>query len=98
MAMNRHPLLRALRVAVVRFLLGDGAGYSPRMEINLVVLNLGNSRLGVGVFRAGELGEVKRLPNREPAQWVEAIAEAWRRIDGTENAAVVAASVNPDLE
>ena len=67
------------------------------MEINLVVLNVGNSRLAVAPFRAGELGKVVRLPNREPDQWVGAIAEAWRAIGGTDNAAIVAASVNPKL-
>ena len=67
------------------------------MEINLVVLNVGNSRLAVAPFRAGELGEVTRLSVREPAQWPDAIAQAWKRIAGTENAAVVAASVNPEV-
>jgi type III pantothenate kinase len=67
------------------------------MEINLVVLNLGNSRLAVGPFRAGELGEVVRVPNGDPAGWVEPIRRAWRRIGTTENAAVVAAGVNPNL-
>jgi type III pantothenate kinase len=67
------------------------------MEINLVVLSVGNSRLAIAPFRAGELGEVVRLPNREPDTWADAIAAAWKRIDGTENAAVVAASVNPRL-
>jgi type III pantothenate kinase len=65
------------------------------MEINLVVLNIGNSRLAVAPFRAGELGEVTRLSVREPDQWPDAIAAAWKRIAGMENAAVVAASVNP---
>ena len=32
------------------------------MEINLVVLSVGNSRLAVGPFVAGELGEVARVP------------------------------------
>ena len=67
------------------------------MEINLVVINVGNSRLAVAPFRAGELGEVKRVSSREPDRWVHAIAEAWKRIAGTDNAAVVAASVNPKL-
>jgi type III pantothenate kinase len=35
---------------------------------------------------------------REPERWVEAIGGAWKRIAGTENAAVVAASVNPELD
>ena len=67
------------------------------MEINLVVLNVGNSRLAVAPFRAGELGEVTRLSIREPQQWEDAIAGAWKRIAGTDNAAVVAASVNPGV-
>jgi type III pantothenate kinase len=68
------------------------------MEINLVVLNVGNSRLAVAPFRAGELGEVVRVDLKEPAAWGPAIANAWKRIAGTENAAVVGASVNPDLD
>ena len=67
------------------------------MEINLVVLSVGNSRVAVAPFRAGELGKVVRVSNREPERWVDAIAEAWRKIDGTENAAVVAAGTNPKL-
>ncbi|HZN64332.1 MAG TPA: type III pantothenate kinase [Tepidisphaeraceae bacterium] len=68
------------------------------MEINLVVINLGNSRLAVGPFRAGEIGEVVRVPNEDRAGWVEAVRRAWKRIEGTDNAAVVAASVNPRLD
>ena len=67
------------------------------MEINLVVINVGNSRLAVAPFRAGELGEATRLSAREPGEWAEAIRAAWKKVAGTENAAVVAASVNPDL-
>src|SRR2546428_6234132 len=67
------------------------------MEINLVVINVGNSRLAVAPFRAGELGEATRMSTREPGEWAEAIRAAWKKVAGTENAAVVAASVNPDL-
>lgn len=68
------------------------------MEINLVVLSVGNSRLAIGSFRAGELGEVKRVDLREPSQWGPAIAQAWKQVQGRENAAVVGASVNPRLD
>jgi type III pantothenate kinase len=68
------------------------------MEINLVVLNVGNSRLAVAPFRAGELGEVVRLDLNEPAAWGPAISNAWKQIAGRDNAAVVGASVNPDLD
>ena len=68
------------------------------MEINLVVLNLGNSRLAVAPFRAGELGDVARVGVEDSAEWAEPIRRAWDQVDRTENAAVVAASVNPKLE
>ena len=68
------------------------------MEINLVAINLGNSRVAVGSFVAGELGQVRRVPNAEAEQWEQTIEAAWRLIDGRENAAVVAAGVNPPLE
>src|SRR5689334_20655690 len=69
------------------------------MEINLVVLNVGNSRLAVGSFVAGELGEVTRVPleGATADMLAEHIGEAWLTIQGRENAAVVAASVNPAL-
>jgi type III pantothenate kinase len=68
------------------------------MDINLVVLNVGNSRLAVGAFRAGDLGEVVRLDNRNPSAWGPAIAEAWKLIQGRENVAIVGASVHPKLD
>lgn len=68
------------------------------MEINLVVLNVGNSRLAIGSFRAGELGEVQRVDLRDRSQWGPVIADAWKHIQGRENAAVVGASVNPRLD
>jgi type III pantothenate kinase len=72
------------------------AGYSTPMEINLTVLNVGNSRLAVGSFVAGELGEdVARVPLDDAGAWTAAIRDAWQRVGGRENAAVVAASVNP---
>jgi type III pantothenate kinase len=68
------------------------------MEINLVVLNVGNSRLAVGSFRAGEIGEVTRVDLKDPAKWGPVIAEAWKHVQGRENAAVVGASVNPKMD
>jgi type III pantothenate kinase len=68
------------------------------MEINLVVLNLGNSRLASAIFEAGELGEVTRTPHADRGQWEQIIGAAWKRIANRENAAIVAAGVNPALE
>lgn len=62
-----------------------------------MVLNVGNSRLAVGSFVAGEPGEVARIPHDQRERWAEAIAEAWNRVEGRDNAAVVAAGVNPAM-
>ncbi|HWE03767.1 MAG TPA: type III pantothenate kinase [Tepidisphaeraceae bacterium] len=67
------------------------------MDINLLVLNLGNSRLAMGTFVAGELSHVKRILNVDQSQWAAAIAELWQPI-ASRDAAVVAASVNPALD
>ena len=72
--------------------------YDLRMEINLVVLNLGNSRLACANFISGELGEVTRIPHAERGQWEQLVGDAWKRVANRENAAIVAASVNPALE
>ncbi|MDB5171882.1 MAG: coaX [Phycisphaerales bacterium] len=66
------------------------------MDINLLVLNVGNSRLAIGVFIAGELRQVKRIPHTQRADWTGVIADAWQQLAGAD-AAVVAASVNPAL-
>jgi type III pantothenate kinase len=66
-------------------------------DINLLVLNLGNSRLAIGTFAAGELGQVKRLPHALRKDWTGAITESWEHVAGHERATVVAASVNPAL-
>lgn len=68
------------------------------MEINLTVLNVGNSRLAIGSLVAGEMGEVARLPVDQPDEWGERIGDAWLNVESRENAAVVAASVNPGLD
>src|SRR6266446_3390486 len=67
------------------------------MDINLLVLNVGNSRLAVGVFLAGELAHSIRIAHENREDWAGKIADAWKRIEGEENAAVAGASVNPLL-
>jgi type III pantothenate kinase len=67
------------------------------MDINLLVLNLGNSRLAIGAFAAGELGGVTRVPHGQQGEWTDRIRETWSRIADHDGAAVVAASVNPAL-
>lgn len=63
-----------------------------------MVLNVGNSRLAIAPFRAGEIGEVVRVDLKEPAAWGPTLAEAWKQIQGRDNAAIVGASVNPAMD
>src|SRR5947209_850196 len=64
------------------------------MDINLLALNIGNSRLAVGVFEAGELTHVARVPIDRRGEWGEALRTAWDRLND-KDAAIVGASVNP---
>jgi len=67
------------------------------MDINLLVIALGNSRLATGVFAAGELERVVRHPIADRGQWEGAIQQAWSRIADSAAPAVAAASVNPQF-
>lgn len=73
------------------------------MEINLLSVNVGNSRLGLGVFAAGQLQYAARLPlargadGPDSADWSGKIADAWGRIAETDQPAVAAAGVNSAL-
>jgi type III pantothenate kinase len=68
------------------------------MDINLLVLNLGNSRLALGAFAAGQLSSVKHVPHALKNDWAAAIADVWNQVGDLEDVAVAGASVNPDLE
>ena len=60
-----------------------------------MVLNVGNTRLAVGVFVAGELEKVQRAHFDERDKIEEIVRDAWSRIEGLDNACIVGASVNP---
>lgn len=62
-----------------------------------MVLNVGNSRLAIGVFVAGELQYVNRIAHDRQSDWSGVIREAWSRIANTEQPAVAGAGVNPPL-
>ena len=68
------------------------------MEINLLALSLGNSRLAIANFAAGELREAVRVPHGERGNWEAALRESWSKLSAYEGTAIVAASVNPTLE
>lgn len=65
--------------------------------INLMVLNVGNSRLAVGVFVAGNLEYVKRVPHADRQECQRVISEGWDMIKSGESPAVAGASVNSPL-
>src|SRR5688572_4453372 len=67
------------------------------MDINLLVLNVGNSRLSIGVFIAGELQYSTRVAHAQRAEWAARIGEAWEKIKESDQPTVAAASVNPPL-
>ncbi len=71
----------------------------PAMDINLLVLNVGNSRLAVGVFTAGALAFTTRVSLDARSDWQATIADAWGRLADTDSPAVAGACVNlPVLE
>ena len=67
------------------------------MDINLLVLNVGNTRLAIGVFVAGELQYSTRVGHAQRGEWAARIGEAWAKIKDLDAPAVAAATVNPPL-
>jgi len=67
------------------------------MDINLLVINVGNSRIALGAFVAGNLEYVRRIGVDQTADLAGAIAEAWSHVSGTEDPEVAGASVNGGL-
>ncbi len=65
------------------------------MDINLLAINIGNSRIAIGVFVKGELEYVRRMPLSQRQDLPGALAEAWGRISDNQQADVCGASVNP---
>jgi type III pantothenate kinase len=68
------------------------------MDINLLVLNVGNSRLAAGAFAAGELVHSVRVAHSDRRLCAETIQQAWSRIADSQSPVVAAASVHPDLD
>ena len=63
------------------------------MDINLIVISAGNSRIAVGTFASGELLFSRRIPVADRAGFEPLIAEALTHVPGGE-CDVVGASVN----
>jgi len=67
------------------------------MDINLLVVNVGNSRIAIGVFVQGALEYTRRMSVAQLEDLPGALAEAWGRISDDKEAEVAGASVNPPL-
>ncbi|HEX3359045.1 MAG TPA: type III pantothenate kinase [Tepidisphaeraceae bacterium] len=67
------------------------------MDINLLVVSVGNSRLALGTFIGGELRHATRIPHDKMNELPAALTEAWKAMDGRDNVAIVGASVRPEL-
>ena len=67
------------------------------MDINLLILNVGNTRLAIGVFVGGELQYSTRVGHAQRNEWSARIGEAWAKIQDLDAPAVAAATVNPPL-
>ncbi len=68
------------------------------MDIDLMVLNVGNSRLGIGTFSAGSLDHVTHVAHASKGDWPGLINRAWGRISSKPSPAVAGASVNPNID
>lgn len=67
------------------------------MDINLMTLNVGNTRLAIGVFAAGELVYTTRVPHTEREKWPDLLRQAWAKIQDSDEPAIAGASVNPSV-
>ena len=65
------------------------------MDINLLVVDAGHSRLKLGVFEAGELTYTRRIGVEQRADWQGTVEEAWRHLAGKSGAEVAGCASNP---
>ena len=64
------------------------------MEINLLTVNVGNTRVAFGAFVSGELKYVARAPLDQAG---DAMVAAWNVVKDLEDVAIAGASVNPKV-
>jgi type III pantothenate kinase len=62
--------------------------------LNLIAVNVGNSRTQVGRFVDGELAESRRIDNGKRAEIVQLVMEWWQQMATVPQASVLLASVN----
>lgn len=62
---------------------------------SLVVIDVGNSRIAIGVAEEGGVRNVRRYRADQPDQWRAGLREAWNSTDGARSRAIAMASVAP---
>jgi type III pantothenate kinase len=60
----------------------------------LLAIDIGNTRIGLGVWDSDGLHDIRRIPVGQPEQWEPALAETWSGM-GPSRRAIVLGSVNP---
>lgn len=76
--------------------MGSGA-YTRPMDINVLVIGVGNSRVHAGVFVQGELRHVRHLSHEQRDDWVAMIGEIWSEVAHITTADVAGCCVVPEL-
>lgn len=67
------------------------------MDINLLVVSVGNTRTALAAFVGGELSRVVRVGNDKPAELRAAVADIWGELKRFTDVEVAGATVNPPL-
>lgn len=67
----------------------------PPVTEGLLLLDVGNSRVGIGVWDADGVHDVQRVSVHDPDCWHEPLTAAWQRVRTRRGAAVAIASVHP---
>lgn len=67
------------------------------IEANIIAVSVGNTRVAIAMFEQGRITQVERLPYENQINWATSISESWDKIKGRHAAAIVGASVNPNI-
>jgi type III pantothenate kinase len=68
------------------------------MDINLLTVNLGNTRAAIGAFVNGKLTDVQHVANDKPDELKKAVERGWGLVSDRPGASVAVASVNPQMD
>lgn len=69
----------------------------PAPSEGMLLVDIGNTRIGVGVWDEDGVHDVCRVSGRDDDEWRPALTRAWERVRGRRNAQVVIGSVVPAL-